>query len=1096
VKPEFVDNRDGNTLAAALRGHIDWAHAAYREPLSLAVATGYFNAEGFAELAEQLDGLAGVRLLLGAEPTFPPKREIHLPGQPRGERLQQARLAAALRDADAGIRQDRNLLEFSQRTHAGIERLLAHLRSGKLEVRRYERSFLHGKAFVFSNGDGVIAGSSNFTAAGLLRNLELNLGHYQPGVVGQVQTWFDGLWDEATPYDLAALYEERLAEYEPYLVYLRVLWERYGRELEVDDAPDGTIRLTTFQNDGVSRAERILREFHGALVADGVGLGKSFIAGEIVRRVRESRRRVLLVAPAALRDGTWERFLHRHDLQVDCVSFEQLVADRQLGGNYDHLRTEVEDYALVVVDEAHALRNPDTDRARALRRLLEGTPPKDLLLLTATPVNNSLWDLYYLLTYFLAHDAAFADRGIPSLKTRFHDAVVQDPESLKPEALFDILDAVAVRRTRHFVKRYYPNERVPGPDGVEIPVTFPKPVVRRVTYDFDEALPGVFDDFAAALVPDDGGHVVLTMARFAPSRFRRAGHGEERASETALVGLIRSGLLKRFESSVHAFARTCGKLVDSHERFLQALDRGFVASADGIEALEDAGDALDDDELAALLADTDSEPAAEYDVAALRAAVEADRDLLAGFQGRAAGVRAEDDPKLDALIEALVDILREADRDGAGDETMRRDCRKVLVFSYFADTVDWIERRLTDALAVDRRLAAYRGRLASVSGRQSRGGMNRDDVVFGFAPRSTEAPRGRREDLHDILVTTDVLAEGMNLQQARNIVNFDLPWNPMRLVQRHGRIDRIGSDHAQVYIRCFFPDNQLDELLTLEARIRRKLTQAARSIGVESEVIPGGATGDVVFADEREQIEGLRNEDATLLENAGEDAGAHSGEEYRQELRKGIELYGHSAIADLPWAAGSGFRNGPRAGHFFCARVGDGRATPPFLRFVPADGSDIVRDTLACLRLIACTPATPRDLPEPAAHAAYPAWERARRHVFEEWQRSTDPATLQPKIPATLRRAAEHLRRHAPTDVGATRVADAVAALEAPLGQRIVRQVKAVLDDPGVGDAERSAMLLERVHALGLRPFVPPKPLDPIREEDVILVCWMAVGGD
>ena len=128
-------------------------------------------------------------------------------------------------------------------------------------------------------------------------------------------------------------------------------------------------------------------------------------------------------------------------------------------------------------------------------------------------------------------------------------------------------------------------------------------------------------------------------------------------------------------------------------------------------------------------------------------------------------------------------------------------------------------------------------------------------------PVSSDAPPGRDEDRFDILISTDVLAEGVNLQQCRNIINYDLPWNPMRLVQRHGRIDRIGSPHSDVYMWCFFPDRQLDELLNLEERIRRKLAQAAASIGVESEVIPGGRTGEVVFSQTRTEIESLRRED-------------------------------------------------------------------------------------------------------------------------------------------------------------------------------------------------------------------------------------------
>src|SRR5207253_1995338 len=126
----------------------------------------------------------------------------------------------------------------------------------------------------------------------------------------------------------------------------------------------------------------------------------------------------------------------------------------------------------------------------------------------------------------------------------------------------------------------------------------------------------------------------------------------------------------------------------------------------------------------------------------------------------------------------------------------------------------------------------------------SSAGIPRQEAVFRFAPQSTEAPPEMTDDF-DVLVTTDVLAEGINLQQCRNIINYDLPWNPMRLVQRHGRIDRIGSPHANVYIRCFFPDVRLDALLELEGRIRRKVAQAAATVGVEHEVIPGAATSEL-----------------------------------------------------------------------------------------------------------------------------------------------------------------------------------------------------------------------------------------------------------
>ena len=1079
MKPEFVDNRE-ITLHEALNAHLDWLHTTYAKPVELSIATGYFNPEGFALLADRLDRLTGVRLLLGAEPIPPPAKPLRMPGDPLGERFEGKLVNEALRRHAEGLRRDRDLLEFSPETDRAIRRLLAFLETGRIEVRRYEKAFLHGKAFIFASDEGVIAGSSNFTAAGLTRNLELNLGRYDPTPVQKVKDWFESLWAEAPPYDLAAVYKARYEPYDPYLIYLRVLWERYKDELE-EEAPDITrIKLTTFQNDGIFRAKRIIEKYHGVLIADGVGLGKTFVGGELIRQVVEdSRQRALLIAPAALRDGTWARFIDTHQLYMEVISYEQLANDKQLGGNESHLGQKANEYALVVVDEAQAFRNPDTRRAQALRQLLQGRPPKTLVLLTATPVNNSLWDLYYLLTCFIRHDATFADLHIRSLKDRFAEAMAQKPDDLKPDALFDILDATTVRRTRHFVRRYYPNDRVVGPGGREIPIHFPDPHVEAVNYSLDEVLPGFFDEVKAALAPENGDPL-LTLARYYPSRYLVEGGADPR--EAALVGLLKSGLLKRFESSAHAFATTTERMADAHEVFLQGLDRGVILTAEAIEEWEQADS---DEAFERLIGETGSTSTAGYHVSQLRADVEKDRDLLRDFAQKARPVSRANDPKLKKLEEALVEILNRANREGL-DEKDSRNRRKVIIFSYFADTLDWIVGHLNNVLTSDKRLAGYRDRLVAVTGDDTYQGISRERAVFGFAPESSEPPPGRDEDFYDILVTTDVLAEGMNLQQSQNVINYDLPWNPMRLVQRHGRIDRIGSPHRDVYIRCYFPDKRLEDLLELEARIRRKLAQAAASVGVEREVIPGAATSEIVFAETREEIERLRREDPSIFVNAGEDPSAHSGEEYRQELRKGLELYG-DRIAALPWGAGSGFRGGAQKGHFFCARVGERL----FLKFVPWNGAEIVKDTLACLRLITCLQDTPRDLPSELGQGAYQAWTRARKEIFDEWMFATDPANLQPRVRPALRAAANHLRKFPPPGMIQEKVDELVESVEAPWGVRYEKQIREAMESaPGT---EASRAIAETVRRLGLEPFKAPEPLPPIEEQDIRLICWMAV---
>jgi hypothetical protein len=328
----------------------------------------------------------------------------------------------------------------------------------------------------------------------------------------------------------------------------------------------------------------------------------------------------------------------------------------------------------------------------------------------------------------------------------------------------------------------------------------------------------------------------------------------------------------------------------------------------------------------------------------------------------------------------------------------------------------------------------------------------------------------------------------MNLQQCRNIINYDLPWNPMRLVQRHGRIDRIGSPHKDVYMRCFFPDEHLDDLLVLEAKIRSKLAQAAATVGVESEVIPGASTSDVVFADEQAEIERLRRQDATILINAGEDPSAHTGEEYRQELRKGLEKYGEQ-ITKLPWGSGSAFK-GHRTGHFFCAYVGDRL----FLRFVPQDGSEIVRDTLGCLRLITCTEQTERSSADGSVNTAYLAWQMARTDIFDQWVIATDPVNLQPKVRPALKAAAEKLRKYPPTGILQDDLNRVIESIEAPWGNRIEKQIREATES-AEGESSSQA-IVQTVKRLGLEPFKPPQPLPPIEIGDVRLVCWMTITKD
>jgi hypothetical protein len=1084
ARPLFVDNRDGNTLARAITGHLAALRREGCVPAELCVASCYFNPQGLELIAGEARHIPRMRLLLGADPTPEAKRRRRKPDEPREPRFTRERVAEGLVDLERGLKQDRNLLPFDLNEDRAIRGLLEFLRSGRFEVRRYEEHFLHAKAFLFVGEErGILAGSANLTRAGLQANLELVLGHHEDQLVARVEEWFESLWQDAVPFDLAAIYEELLVEIPPYLVYLKVLWHLYHSELEDEEKETGKIPITTFQKHGVWRARRILNNYGGVMIADGVGLGKTYTAGEIIRDYRERRQRVLLVCPASLRDTTWERFLNDHQLLVESLSYEKLANDAQLGGEENHLKNSLDDYALVVVDEAHNYRNPDTaKRAAVLRRLLAGKR-RDLLLLTATPVNNSLWDLYHLLRYFMKQDAWLADRGVLSIRERFEQAMRADPFNLSPDLLYPIIDATTVKRTRRFIKKHYASDLIRGPDGRMTPIRFPKPVASSIGYDLDIVLPGFFTRLEEILMPESG-HPLLRMARYQAERYPVGGSND--GEDTALVGLLRSALLKRFESSAEAFRLTVGRMIREHETFLEALARGWVARKEFFRELSAAEDEGEIEEI--LEASEHGEPASAYDVVRLGADVRSDLGLLREMAADVAKVRPEGDPKLAALFDTLAAIAKQAAAEAIDDEDARQK-QKVLVFSHYEDTIDWVERHLRSAIERDPRLASYRGRVVSVSGADVRSGVARDKALHGFAPVSTGAPPADTEDRYDLLLCTDVLAEGMNLQQCRNVVNYDLPWNPMRLVQRHGRVDRIGSPHTTVYLRTFFPDAQLDALLNLEARVRRKLAQAAASVGVEEAPIERGATGEQSFAETRAEIEKLHREDASIYEAGGTEGAAQTGEEYRQELRHALARYG-GAIQELPWRTGSGMRKGDHGGHLFCATVGD----RIYLRFVPTDANaEILSELGTCLRLLECSEDTPRALSEHMALAAYDAWAKARTSILDAWTFETDPANLQPKIRKLNRDVAAFLRANPPSDVEQERLDRCLDAIESPWPRREENLLRIAWERELESSAAKALHVVEEVERIGAEPFRSPQPLPPIESEEIHLITWMAI---
>ena len=811
--PVFATNapahkdHNGETVAERLNLLFRTTREQLAEPPALAIATAYLNTGGFGLVADELERAPRVRLLLGAEPAAGAARRLD--DSPNRDEL-----AHIVRNHSQWLTRERDLTGFTRAEDAAARRLVDWLAQtdeeglARVEVRRYAKGFLHGKAYIVDHPSfaHTLAGSSNFTFAGLARNAELNLGYPSTEHTHLVQEWFERLWAESEPYDLATLYQARWEPHSPWVIFLRMLWELYGDTSE-DDRFESLMGLTSFQREGVARMLRLLEANGGVIVADEVGLGKTFMAAEVIRRAtEENRQRVLIVTPAPLKTGMWEPFLEKYDFsrRIRVYSYEEL-RNRWQDDPDDDLRRELDEYALVVVDEAHNLRNPNAQRSEVVAALVGGTHPKRVMLLTATPVNNSLMDLHALVRYFIRNDARFAELGIPSIKKHIEHAQALDPDTLSPEHLFDLIDQVAVRRTRRFIKTHYAGDSIPGDDGVPSTIVFPTPELTRLDYELNDASLDLLNAVTYALdSPDDitgygerqEDRGRLMLARYLPSSYT-ADDTPAEAYQLANAGLLRIGLLKRLESSPAAIGATLQTLIEAHEAFLDALSEGWVITGEALREWT-SSEAEDMDEFLADLDDErmrNVESVDKYHFDWLASDVSDDLELLQRLKEKADLANSRLDPKAERLVERLRDIAAGARRPSP-DGIPGGDRRKAIVFSTYTDTVVDLHDELTaviDAADDTDPLSDFKGRIAApIYG--SKTGIDqagRARTLASFAPETAGLPSS--QDRFDLLFTTDVLSEGVNLQQAGRIINYDLPWNPMRVVQRHGkdRSDRV-----------------------------------------------------------------------------------------------------------------------------------------------------------------------------------------------------------------------------------------------------------------------------------------------------------------
>ena len=1049
ARPWLVDNRPANTHGDAL----DTLTRDERREYGLSVATGYVNLAGLRHIATATDDGRAARLLLGAAPA---SRHESSPFE-------------VFHSYFAELRADRDLAGFPpSRAACELGQVRDWLRRPDVRVRRYLKRFLHGKAYLFGdveNPRAALVTSANLTAAGLFRNLELGLASYGPPGADAALEWFDALWDEASDYkqelvELLGTAAPRLTD--PRTVFLRALLELFGEDLGADEAVrPGKVSLAEFQWDGYRRALQIVQRHHGVIYADGVGTGKTEIGLAFLEEYALRKGQMALVIVPAQLKAEWEKRIHRAGLPGRVISYHELAADEQLASKgtpnrKPHLDADKDTYRLVLADEGHSFRNPETNWHRALSRLMGGVQ-KDLVLLTATPINNGLWDLYHLVMAFARHDRAFAGHRIRSLRKLFLDAGAneREPENLNPDVLFKLADLVSVRRDRRFIEKRYPGAIFP--DGT--PVRFPRPDLTTARYDLDAAYPGLVSEITGAIE-------VLRMARYRPSTYRRG--SEESASEEGLAGLLRSGILKRFESCWDACRLTVARIVEAHELFLAAWEEGFVLGGEALRdaakmEMEEAGLA---ESLAEGFAEDDRTPVAEFDPSYARD-VACDLEVLRRIKARLERLTPKGDPK----VATLLDLIEKS------------PSQKVIVFSTFADTIRYLDEHLPQVIAERKRI--------TVIGAETDPDQ-RTQMLGRFCPRTVV-----REDFVpdegevDVLLSNDVLSEGQNLQQAAAVISYDMPWNPQRVVQRYGRVIRLKSDHEHVFLTTMLPtQGDLEPILKLEETIRRKMSSAS-VYGMEVQVLEDGPSDVRAFADR------LVGGDPSILDETDEVAPgqAMSGEGLRAELTRWIHDMGVERLRSLPWGTGAVFRRdagdrrqlGP--GWFFACRTRRGER---YWRWVGSDGATRSEPDAAILRRI--HPRGAAGLEEPSERLES-VWQAAVRSIVEEHNELADADITGDPIGPLQQWALDEILGD-PEVTLPDGAEEAAGALSVGLGspvRRTLGQIRRRVVVREISKSRAAVEIVELVRSEGLRPVDPPERLEPISERDVGVVCWMEI---
>ncbi len=917
-----TSDRSGDEIFIVDNSDPDWKTREYlREwaefARSIDIATGYFEIGALLALDGYWQKLDNLRILMGDEVTQRTQAAILAGLRARAERV-----------IDESIEREKEKNDFL----TGVGAIMEAIHSGKIACRVYAKRKFHAKAYINHSrsrviGSRALVGSSNFTYPGLTDNIELNLNIRSE--VDKLQAWFDEHWEQSEDVsaDILKVIQRHTHEYSPFEVYarsLRELMRHHVPDVEEWEKTQSKIFpiLAKYQQEGYASLMQVANKYRGAFLCDGVGLGKTFIGMMVIERLLHDRKKVVLLSPKAAREPVWEATLrnylpHAFGAWGGLRLFSHTDLGREgkvddgSGMTWDELWDDVALNAdAFVIDEAHHFRNPGSlgeakrreSRYRKLARIARG---KQVFLLTATPVNNSLRDFQHMIELFSDNRADYfgSSLGVHSLPTFFSDlekklerevrglAASQqsepaiDTDEIEAEAVLrdsKIFEALVVQRSRTYARDSQMQEaHARGESGDKAKIfperEDPKVAAYSVKKTYGKLLQMVEDAF-------NGKNPLFALAIYYPLAYAKP---EEKArllaadkrvenQQKQVVGLIRTNFLKRFESSTCAFESSCARLMlkllnwvedyaqtEAEQKRLERWKRDNDTVLEYFDLVLPGARAAQAAATNAKAIANAAQNAAQKDVlnAASEAADAASEDDATPEMESAAGPLSRKDYKVDEILEdcfndlnQIADFLNELRKfKPANDDKLRclkellkkelKD-RKVLIFTQFSDTAKYLQNQLNEA--------GFEGVDEIDSGSKNA----RNEIIGRFAPYYNGLSLPRLKELGwketQILISTDVLSEGLNLQDATRLINYDLHWNPVRLMQRIGRVDRRMNpdieaqivhdtprlfaergDNNKVAFWNFLPPDELNELLTLYKRVTHKTLRISKTLGIE-----------------------------------------------------------------------------------------------------------------------------------------------------------------------------------------------------------------------------------------------------------------------